>query len=207
VRTNAVGSQVSDEAALLRLFNSCARRLHRYLARRVGAQVADDLVSDAFLIVWEQRADRDLDGDDARAWLYGVATNLLRGHVRTEQTRLRHLALEAPCAAAGDDPQTRVVNVVDARALAERLGPLVAELRPEERDVLLLMAWGELSLTEIATATSVPVATVRTRLHRARARLRRRLAVRADAHRLLRAVSVAGSEQTDTKDKQEDRHA
>lgn len=198
---------MSDESALLQLYHSCAKRLHRYLARRVGAQVADDLVADAFLIVWEQRADRDLDSDDARAWLYGVATNLLRGHVRTEETRLRHLALEAPSAVAGDDPQTWVANVVDARALAAQLGPLIAELRPEERDVLLLTAWGELSLTEIATATSVPVATVRTRLHRARARLRRRLAVRVDAHRLLRAVSGDGSQRADTKDKQEDRHA
>ena len=120
--------------------------------------MADDLVSDAFLIVWEKRADRDLDSDDARAWLYGVATNLLRRHVRTEET-------------------------------------------------WLLTAWGELSLTEIATATSVPVATVRTRLHRARARLRRRLAVRVDAHRLLRAVSGDGSEQADTRDEREDRHA
>ena len=138
---------MTDEAALLRLYDSCARRLHRYLARRVGAQVADDLVSDAFLIVWEKRADRELDGDDARAWLYGVATNLLRRHVRTEETRLRHL-----------------------------------------------------TLTEIATATSVPVATVGTRLHRARARLRRRLAVRADVHRVLRAVSGGGSEMSNTAD-------
>jgi RNA polymerase sigma factor (sigma-70 family) len=202
VRIDAVGSPVSDEKALLRLYESCARRLHRYLARRVGSQVADDLVAEAFLVVWEQRAERELDSDGARAWLYGVATNLLRGHVRTEQTRLRHLALEAPCAGAADDPQTRAANVVDARALATRLGPLVAELRPEERDVLLLTAWGDLSLTEIATATSVPVATVRTRLHRARARLRRRLAVRVDAYELLRT----GLEQADTKD-EEDGHA
>jgi RNA polymerase sigma-70 factor (ECF subfamily) len=169
----------------------------------VGAQVADDLVADAFLIMWEQRADRELVGDAARAWLYGVATNLVRRHVRTEETRLRHLALEGPDALVGEDPQARVASVVDATTLAAQLGPLVAELRPEERDVLLLTAWGDLTLTEIATATSVPVATVRTRLHRARARLRRQLAVRADAHRMLRAVSGGGSADTRT---EEDRH-
>lgn len=73
--------------------------------------MADDLVADAFLIVWERRADRELDGDDARAWLYGVATNLLRRHVRTEETRLRHLALEGPSGGeADDDPQPRVAR-------------------------------------------------------------------------------------------------
>lgn len=83
----------------------------------------------------------------ARAWLYDVATNLVRKHVRAERTRLRHLTPGEPDVV--DDPQGRVADIV-----AAQLGPLVAELRPEERDVLLLAAWGDLSLAEIATATS-----------------------------------------------------
>lgn len=167
---------VLDQGTVLTLYESSARGLHRYLARRVGAEVADDLVAEAFLVLWEQRVGQSFDADSGRAWLYGVATNLLRRHVRSEERRLRAWSREHTRRTDVDDIGERVADVADAASMAGPLAGMLAALRPEERDVLLLSAWADLAPAEIAVALEVPVVTVRTRLHRARARLRTRLA-------------------------------
>lgn len=68
---------------------------------------------------------------------------------------------------------------VEARVDAERMGPAIAgalaKLSKGERDVLLLYAWGELSLAQIAEALDLPNGTARSRLSRARRRLRERI--------------------------------
>ncbi|MGA6166674.1 RNA polymerase sigma factor [Amycolatopsis magusensis] len=157
---------------LAELYAGHARQLHHYLARRVGTQIADDLVAEAFLVFWEKRGDYDPSRASAKSWLYGIATNLLRNHVRTEERRLRAWTKHGARSVPLDDVGTRAVETVDAQVLADQLADEVAALRPEERDVLLLTAWADLSPTEIAEATGVAVATVRVRLFRARSRLR-----------------------------------
>jgi RNA polymerase sigma-70 factor (ECF subfamily) len=67
-----------------RLFDEHAETLHGYLARRVGDQVADDLVSETFLVALQQRHGYDPARAGVRPWLYGIATNLLRRHARQE---------------------------------------------------------------------------------------------------------------------------
>lgn len=157
-------------AALTKLYDAHARDLHRYLARRLDAVVADDLVAETFLVAWEQRDRYDPARGAARAWLFGIATNLLRRHARTEAQTLRAMTRDAGRATvtAPDDVAARVDAGRTARSLARGL----AELRPEERDVLLLVAWAGLRPVEIAAALDLDVQTVRTRLHRARTRLR-----------------------------------
>ncbi|SFQ50920.1 Sigma-70 region 2 [Amycolatopsis arida] len=71
-----------------RLFGRHARPLHRYLARRIG-DVADDLVTETFLVALQTRERYDPARGTARSWLYGIATNLLRRHVRQEVRGLR----------------------------------------------------------------------------------------------------------------------
>ncbi len=159
--------------ALARLYDLAARPLHRYLSRRVGAEIADDLVAEAFLVLWEQRDRVDLGGAAARPWLYGVATNLLKRHRRGEERRLRAMARAGGRRATADEIDVRVADRADAALLAGAVTGMLTRLRPEERDVLLLSAWADLTPSEIAAALDVPVATVRTRLHRARARLRK----------------------------------
>jgi len=80
------------------LFDRHAPYIHRYLARRVGRQAADDLVAETFLVAFRKRARYDPRHHDARPWLYGIATNLTAQHRREEarQFRLRQ--------AAGPDP-------------------------------------------------------------------------------------------------------
>ncbi|WP_439659244.1 RNA polymerase sigma factor [Lentzea sp. HUAS TT2] len=174
--TREVAPAVLDEAALLELYESTAERLHRYVARRVGTDTAQDVVSEAFLVLWDQRAGQAFEADAIRAWLYGVATNLLRGHVRAEERKLRAWSKEYAARTDEADIGERVSAAADADVLAGPLTAWLAELRIEEREVLLLHAWADFTPTEIAVALDVPVATVRTRLHRGRARLRTRLA-------------------------------
>jgi RNA polymerase sigma factor (sigma-70 family) len=167
---------VLDEAALLTLYESTAERLHRYVARRVGTDTAQDVVSEAFLVLWDQRAGQVYEPDAMRAWLFGVATNLLRGHVRAEERKLRAWSKVHTVRVDEGDIGDRASAVADADLLAGPLTAWLAELRVEEREVLLLHAWADFSPSEIAVALDVPVATVRTRLHRARSRLRTRFA-------------------------------
>ncbi|GLZ40396.1 sigma-70 family RNA polymerase sigma factor [Actinokineospora sp. NBRC 105648] len=158
--------------ALTRLYDAHARELHRYLARRLDTATADDLVAETFLIAWERRADYRPARAGVRAWLYGIATNLARRHARDEVRGLRAMTRSGSQAEQGDPLDTAAAARVDAAAQATRLGAALADLRPVDRDVLLLVAWAGLTPKEVADALTVNQATVRTRLHRARTALR-----------------------------------
>lgn len=70
--------------AFEQLFDRHAVAVHRYLTGRIGRAVADDLLAQTFLVAYEQRPRYDRTRPDARPWLYGIATNLLRRHQRNE---------------------------------------------------------------------------------------------------------------------------
>ena len=156
-----------------RLFDVYARSLHRYLARRVGADTAHDLVSETFLVALNQRHSYDPRRGAVRSWLYGIATNLLRRQCRQEVRALQATARSAghaPGAEASHD--TRVADRLDAAAMAAQLAGALASLSDGDRDVLLLTSWAGLDSTEVADALDIPVGTVRSRLHRVRKWLR-----------------------------------
>ena len=156
-----------------RLFDEHAAPLHRYLARRVGPTIADDLVSDTFLTALRQRHVYDPARAGFRAWLYGIASNLLRRHIRDELRALRATArLDVVRPASSDGPEGRVTERVDARARVAELAGALAALSAGDREVLLLTSWAGLSLVEIAEALDIPAGTVRSRLHRVRRWLR-----------------------------------
>ncbi|MFK4088736.1 RNA polymerase sigma factor [Kribbella sp. NPDC020789] len=170
-RPSLAGPAVADEFA--RLFDQHAVPMHRYLARRVGAEQAHDLVSETFLAAFRQRDSYDPALAAAKAWLYGIATNLARRHVRQEVRGLHATARagsrEADNLAAHDG---LVAERVDAQNLARRIAPAIAELSEGDRDVLLLTSWAGLTTVEVADALGIPVGTVRSRLHRVRRQLR-----------------------------------
>jgi RNA polymerase sigma-70 factor (ECF subfamily) len=156
-----------------RLFDAYALPLHRYLARRVGADAAHDLVSETFLVALNQRHDYDPRRGVVRSWLYGIATNLLRRQARQEVRGLRALARSAghaPGQEASHD--NRVADRVDAAVLATKLAGALAELSEGDRDVLLLTSWAGLESAEVADVLGIPAGTVRSRLHRVRKWLR-----------------------------------
>ena len=111
------------------LFDRHAPYIHRYLARRVGRQAADDLVAETFLVAFRKRAGYDRRYRDARPWLYGIATNLVAQHRREEarQFRLRQAAGPEPRAAGscrtGGARRDRTVHPCPAGSGARRASP------------------------------------------------------------------------------------
>lgn len=142
-----------------------------YIARRVGVGVADDIAAETFVVAFGQRARFDAAAGSARAWLLGIATNLLRRHHRQEARALRAWARTGVDPLLSDHADA-VVSRVDASEQMRQLAGKLAQLSPRDRDTLLLLAWSGLSQDEVAAALGVPVGTVRSRLHRIRGQLR-----------------------------------
>ncbi len=153
------------------LYDRHAADIHRYAARRLGDGVADDITSDTFLTAFRHRARFDTDRPSARPWLYGIAANLIGRHRRTEVRTLRALARTGvdPVAESWSD---RVDSRVTAQAAHGPLAAALADLAERDRHVLLLVAWADLTYPEVAEALSIPVGTVRSRLNRARRKVR-----------------------------------
>ncbi|HWH97843.1 MAG TPA: sigma-70 family RNA polymerase sigma factor, partial [Pseudolysinimonas sp.] len=148
-----------------------AALMHRYAARRVGRVAADDVMSETFLVAFERRASFDLAVDDARPWLYGIATTLLKKHVRLEIASWRGI-VAAGSAEVDVDAIEAVGSRLDAETSVSRLGTALRRMHARDRDVLLLHAWADLDYQAIADALNVPIGTVRSRLNRARRVLR-----------------------------------
>jgi RNA polymerase sigma factor (sigma-70 family) len=162
------------------LFDRHAPHIYRYLARRAGRQVADDLVAETFLAAFAKRDRYDLSHRNARPWLYGIATNLVGQHRRDEARQYR-IRQAAPAEPEVPGHAERVAADVTAQAMRTLLDTALAALPAGDRDVLLLIAWEQLSYQEVALALAIPVGTVRSRLHRARAKTRQVLAGTAAA--------------------------
>jgi RNA polymerase sigma-70 factor (ECF subfamily) len=173
-----IGASLERPAAFAALYDRHAGVVFRFLVRRVGRDTADELLGETFRIAFQRRATFDLargPGCDARPWLYGIATNLIARHRRAEMRRLRataRLAAQVAHGTPGDAADDRVAARLDARAEWPGVAHAIAELPAGERDTLLLFVWEELSYEEIAAALDIPVGTVRSRLNRARRRIR-----------------------------------
>ncbi len=173
-RTDAdvIASSLDAPSSFGELFDRHATTMFRYFVRRVGPDDADSLLGELFRIAFEKRASFDTERAEARPWLYGIASNLLARHRQREARRLDATARSVNTSATMSD----LIAEVDARLDASRFWPDVAAaigtLPQGERDTLLLFAWEGMSYDEIAGALDVPLGTVRSRLNRARGRLR-----------------------------------
>ncbi|MEU9393437.1 sigma-70 family RNA polymerase sigma factor [Streptomyces sp. NPDC048324] len=167
-----VAQSLEQPELFARLYDRYAPDIHRYAARRLGDGAADDITSDTFLIAFRIRSRYDRTRPNARPWLYGIAGNLIGKQRRAEVRALKALAR------TGHDPVTESwgaswVEDTDSRIAAQ--GPLagaLAALSAGDRHVLLLVAWAELTYQEVAEALDIPVGTVRSRLNRARRKVR-----------------------------------
>ncbi|MFI1992537.1 RNA polymerase sigma factor [Actinoplanes sp. NPDC020271] len=174
-------SEPDDAAIILRsrhvpeefaaMFDRHAPHIHRYLARRLGDQVADDLVAETFLTAFRRRDTFRPGPHGARPWLYGIATHLISQHRRDEARALR-LQHAVPPQADAFCHADQVAADVTAAALRDALTDALAALSDSDRDVLLLIAQEELTYEQVATALEIPVGTVRSRMHRARSVLK-----------------------------------
>jgi RNA polymerase sigma-70 factor (ECF subfamily) len=146
--------------------------LHRFLHRRVGRAAADDLAAETFARAYACWSRFD-PARPLRPWLYGIAANVMRHEWRRERRQLRAYAKTGVDSALDELPAA--IGRADAASRTRCLAAALAELRPADREILLLHAWAELTDLEIAAALSLPVGTVKSRLHRTRAKLRNRL--------------------------------
>lgn len=138
-----------------------------YLVRRVGRAAAEDLLGDVWVAAYESRKTYDRSFADARPWLYGVALNKLRRHWRSEPAEA--LVPDVTSLADEWDPWPAVDARVDMQSL---LRAALARLKPEEREVLTLVAWEDLTVAEAARVIGIPAGTARRLLHQARKSLR-----------------------------------
>lgn len=137
--------------------------IYRYVAGRLGAQVAEDVAAETFLVAFDRRRTFDPARGELRAWLFGIATNLVSRHRRKEARHYRALSrLDTPRPHEGHE--NRVV-------VAGQLGKALARLTSGERDVLLLVALADLGYAEVAEALGISPGTVGSRLTRARKKL------------------------------------
>ncbi|MCD7438481.1 RNA polymerase sigma factor [Streptomyces lincolnensis] len=168
----------AEPEAFAVLFDRHADAVHRYAARRLGAEAAEDVMAETFTTAFQQRFRYDTELPDARPWLFGIATNLIGRHRRAEARRLKamsRLPEATPGDQAGETVADQVAARVSAQAVRHDLAGALAGLPARHRDVLLLVAWADLGYEETARALGVPVGTVRSRLHRARRKVREAL--------------------------------
>lgn len=162
-----IARSLHEPAHFFELFDRHYRPLHRFLQARGTGDAADDLAAETFVVAFRRRADYDQSRADARPWLFGIAVNLARNEERSERRRLRAVRriVDRPA-----EPHGRVLERLDAKTLP--LAEALAGLAADERDVLLLYACEDLTYDEVASTLGIAVGTVRSRLHRARSKLR-----------------------------------
>lgn len=178
LRTDAavIAETQSAPADFAVIFDRHFDAIHRYLDRRAGRDVADELSGEVFRIAFEQRPRFKPIHESALPWLYGLATNLLLKHWRLGARELSALE-RVGCGLERHDTETAATDArIDAEPLGRRLAAALAHLPAGDRDVVVLIAWEELSYEEVAAALAIPEGTVRSRLNRARRTLRAALA-------------------------------
>ncbi len=168
----AIAASLSEPRAFGLVFERHFDAILRYLRRRLDDQRAEEATAQTFFVAFDERARFDPGRGDARPWLFGIATNIARRHRRVEVRELRAVAaLGAEASTAEDGAEAKL----DAERLRAPLARCLAELPAEESDVLYLLVWAELDQPEIAAALDIPLGTVKSRLSRARGRLREAL--------------------------------
>ncbi len=169
-----IAASLRDPAQFAAVFDRHADEIYRYVAGRLGPDAADDVTAETFLTAFRKRARYDLGRDDARPWLYGIAIRWIREHRRTERRHYEGLArLPVPRHAEAFDEAA--ADRVTASQMLPLLAPVLEALSQDERDLLLLVAWTDLSYAEVAQALGVAPGTVASRLHRVRGKVRKLL--------------------------------
>ncbi|MEV0664223.1 RNA polymerase sigma factor [Actinomadura luteofluorescens] len=143
------------------------RDVYRYAVGRLDVQTGEDIAAETFCVAFAQRDRFDPSRGGLRPWLFGIATNLVARHSRKEARHYKALA-RTGTAPAVEGPEGRVVASLAARELQPQLLKALTKLNRGERDVVLLIALGQLSHEEVAQTLDIAGGTVRSRLSRAR---------------------------------------
>lgn len=161
----------SDPQAFLEIFERHFAVIHRYVTRQLGRD-AEDASAEVFVRALRGASTFRPESDDARPWLYGIAAHVVRAELRRRYSAriesLDHVRVLQHDPGEEHRPLEAVGYLVEVQRAVESL-PL------DEREPLLMFAWLDLSYEEVAAALDVPIGTVRSRIARARRRLRQAL--------------------------------
>lgn len=158
--------------AFAELFERHFDAIHAYLARRAAPADAADLAAEVFQVAFVRRDRFDPTHASARPWLYGIAANLLRHHLRRGGREARARIRLASYEVRRPHDLDPIDDGIDAATRWPVVATALAQIPEADREALLLHAWEELTYPEVAVALGIPVGTVRSRIHRARRRLR-----------------------------------
>lgn len=161
-----------DRAAFGELFERHVEAVWNHAYRLTASwSLAEDLTSSTFLVAWRRCADVRLVRDSALPWLYTVAGNLARDE-RRGATRFLRALRRVPDASVEADHADDVVHRVDGDARMARILAAVRSLPRSERQAVELCLLGELPTADAAELLGIAEVSVRSRLSRARAKLR-----------------------------------
>lgn len=154
------------------LYERHARAVHSYCVwRTANLLLAEDATATVFLEAWRKRSRLTLKGDSAAPLLLGIANNVVHRQWRSERRHRNTLERVRNAGQVPDDLEAEAIARIDAIQQIREGGEAIRSLPRREREVLALLAWGDLSYGEIAEALGLPIGTVRSRLARARTRL------------------------------------
>jgi RNA polymerase sigma-70 factor (ECF subfamily) len=170
-----IAASLQDPVWFAGIFDRHIDNVRRFVVRRLGESRGDDVVSEVFRVAFERRGTFDVAADSALPWLYGIATNLVRREHRSHARRLAALGRANLGREHVGDPLLDVAQRIDARSELNDLGAALTSLSDGEREILLLVAWEQLTPSEAAAVLGIPPETARTRLHRARLHIRTEL--------------------------------
>ena len=161
-------ARAGDAESFGALYERHANAIYNYLFRRLADwSEAEELTSVVFLEAYRRRDEVTIEAGKVLAWLYGVATNVLRNRRRALWRHRRALSQLLPSPPSPDiagDAVARLAAAEEMRALLRR----IESLPRAQQDVVVLCLWSELGYEEAAVSLGVPVGTVRSRLARAR---------------------------------------
>ncbi|MEU1805174.1 RNA polymerase sigma factor [Streptomyces sp. NPDC019937] len=165
--------RAGDREAFAELYEEHARSVYNHAFRLTGDwSVAEEVMGDTFLDAWRGREQLEPGDGTLKPWLLGVATNKARNANRGLGRRLAFLARRPAPAPVADFAEEAAGRIDDTRQLAA-VREVYGRLRRGEQEVLALCVWSGLDYAQAAEAMGIPVGTVRSRLSRARARLRK----------------------------------
>ena len=170
-----VKASIGDPRRFGEIFDRYADDILRYASARLGSDLAEDVTAETFLAAFRARSTYDLSRPNARPWLYGIAVRQIGSHRRAERRYLQALG-RARAETVAADFSDRVADRVTAEQRRPQLAAVLSGLSRQDRELLLLVAWTDLTYQESAQALGMSVSAVKSRLHRIRARTRQALA-------------------------------
>jgi RNA polymerase sigma factor (sigma-70 family) len=135
-----------EPQAFERLFDRHTNAIFRFCVRRVGDRsAAEDLMSTTFLHAWRRRADMQCGAEGPVPWLYGIAANLVRRHLRGVDRRRAGMA-RVPAPGAEPDPSDEIADRLDGASRADRVREALMSLPDSDQELFVLCVWEELCL-------------------------------------------------------------